>query len=184
MVGSQHTTDDCPITIETLELLATVETVEDIPPKHHCTTQKLRDIAMAKVLDELLACSPNELPELPDRAALLSDLSSALGFRLYAVAGTLSTSKTAAYLLHKAIRKDRSQTIDLSPFNLAENQIAYILFEQPAATKGVKNSSLSGNKYIQQPLLKRILQIYSSIDTLHMLNTPQIPLNAKLELLR
>ena len=81
------------------------------------------------------------------------------------------------------IFKDRI-TIDLSPFQLSQKQIGYILLENCATPTQVTTRSLPGNQAVKADLLEKILAIYPKLQTLQLLNTPQIPLRVKLDLFR
>jgi hypothetical protein len=144
----------------------------------------LRQTTITKPFDELLFCSPEDLPELLESATALPVFYSALRSRFYTEAGTVSKSKVASHVINEIVRQTPSHgTIHLSPFDLDERQIQNILFD-PALELNFHTLSLSGNKHIQEVLLDKILRTYPKINILHLLDTSLISLMAKLDWLK
>jgi hypothetical protein len=123
-------------------------------------TRTLRDMAKTKTLEEILYCSPEDLPRILDVAGQLPDFLPALKPKIYSESSVLSSSGSAAIMLHTLLRKiPLHGCIDLSPFNLDEDQISYVLFESELTSASFHTLSLSGNKHFRVPLLTRILEI-------------------------
>lgn len=143
----------------------------------------LRAASLRKLLDEAFSSSIEDLPPIIECAELLSDFWASVKSKAYAQPETLSKSPAACLLLGNALNalKDDA-TIDLSPFDLPEHLIRVVLSEiSPTA---LTTLSLSGNQGIGENFVRKILAGYPNIGSLHLLNTPQIPLNIKVDLVK
>jgi len=80
---------------------------------------------MVKVLNEAIAGSIADLPQIIEKAKRLSDFWPTMKSRLYAKPSIVSNSPAACQLL--AIALENESTIDLSPFQLSADQITMVL---------------------------------------------------------
>ncbi|KAF7940391.1 uncharacterized protein EAE98_000518 [Botrytis deweyae] len=142
----------------------------------------LRASSLVKVLNSAIASSPSELPQILERASLLSDFYPTAKSKLYADPTDVSNSASARRILGSILR--REDTIDLGPFELSTEQISEVLEEASKDPKDVISLSFSGNLNITESFLKEILIKFPRLETLYLLNTPQISLERKIGLLR
>jgi len=137
---------------------------------------------MAKVLDEAFKIPIEGLGLVVKSANQLPDFWSAVKAKVADDPHLLSSSPAACHLMSMAFEKD--STIDLSSFELSEDQLSQILLGNPAKIELLRTLSLSGNQYIRPDLLKKIISTHPGLQTLHLLNTPQLPLDIKLDLVK
>ncbi|THV53127.1 hypothetical protein BGAL_0059g00370 [Botrytis galanthina] len=142
----------------------------------------LRASSLVKVLNSAIASSPSELPRILERASLLADFHPAAKSQLYADPTDVSNSASARRILSSVLRKEN--TIDLGPFELTTEQILEVLEEASKDSMGVISLNFSGNLNITESFLKEILIKFPRLETLYLLNTPQISLKKKIGLLR
>ncbi|TGO26641.1 hypothetical protein BPAE_0055g00120 [Botrytis paeoniae] len=142
----------------------------------------LRASSLVKVLNSAIASSPSELPQILERASVLSDFYPAAKSKLYADPNDVSDSASARRILSSILRKEN--TIDLGPFELATEQILEVLEEASKGPIDVISLNFSGNLNIAESFLKEILIKFPRLETLYLLNTPQISLEKKIGLLR
>ncbi|ESZ98569.1 hypothetical protein SBOR_1019 [Sclerotinia borealis F-4128] len=142
----------------------------------------LRQSSLAKVLKSAIDSPSSELPRIIEFASLLSDFYPTAKSKLYANPTVVSTSASARRLLNTIFKKE--STIDLGPFDLTTEQILEVLEEVSNNPRDVVSLSFSGNLNITEEFLRGILIKFSRLEFLYLLNTPQIPLTKKIELLR
>ncbi|KAF7885049.1 hypothetical protein EAF00_010867 [Botryotinia globosa] len=142
----------------------------------------LRASSLIKVLNSAIASSPSELPQILERASLLSDFHPAAKSKLYADPADVSNSASARRILSSILKKEN--TIDLGPFELTTEQILEVLEEESKDSIDVISLNFSGNLNITESFLKEILIKFPRLETLYLLNTPQISLDKKIGLLR
>ncbi|TGO68426.1 hypothetical protein BOTNAR_0025g00080 [Botryotinia narcissicola] len=141
----------------------------------------LKASSLVKVLNSAIASSPSELPQIFERASLLSDLYPAAKSKLYADPIDVSNSSSVRRILSSILRKEN--TIDLGPFELTTEKILKVLEESSQDSIDVNSLNFSGNLNITESFLKEILIKFPRLETLYLLNTPQISLE-KIGLLR
>ncbi|KAF7899023.1 uncharacterized protein EAF01_008236 [Botrytis porri] len=142
----------------------------------------LKAFSLVKVLNSAIASSPSELPQILERASLLWDFYPAAKAKLYADPADVSNFASARRILRSILRNENK--IDLSPFELTTEQISEVLEEAFKDPMDVVSLNLSGNLNITEPFLKGILIKFPRLETLYLLNTPQISLENKIGLLR
>ncbi|KAF7960048.1 hypothetical protein EAE96_001648 [Botrytis aclada] len=142
----------------------------------------LRASSLVKVLNSAIASSLSELPQMLEKASLLSDFYPAAKSKLYADPTDVSNSASARRILSNVLRNEN--TIDLGPFELTSEQILEVLDEASQDSIDVISLNFSGNLNITESFLKEILIKYPRLETLYLLNTPQISLEKKIGLLR
>jgi hypothetical protein len=139
----------------------------------------LSNMSLDKVIQESLLGDPESLPRILEHVRDLPAFGPALRKKLYSMPHLVAGSRAAGQLLRNALKDEK--TINLSPFNLTEDQVHEILCDEEQQ-QSILTLSLSGHQNIQESLLKDILNKNKSIRTFHLINTPQIPLQAKLNL--
>ncbi|KUJ11178.1 uncharacterized protein LY89DRAFT_239168 [Mollisia scopiformis] len=141
----------------------------------------IRGAALEIVIRVAFSTSLDNLPVLLDSARKLPDFWPTLKARIYSLPHLIVDSATAGQLLRTVLKDER--TIDLSPFPLSEEQVSQILCHDSMNESSLIILSLSGNQNIRETLLSEILDRHKALEELHLLNTPQIPLQTKLELM-
>lgn len=142
----------------------------------------LRASSLVKVLNSAIASSPSELPRILERASLLADFYPVAKSKLYADPTDVSNSASVRRIFSSIFRKEN--TIDLGPFELTTEQILEVLEEASKDSIGVISLNFSGNLKITESFLKEILIKFPRLETLYLLNTPQISLKKRIGLLR
>lgn len=142
----------------------------------------LRASSLSKVIDEALKMPIQELAPIIEKANQLPDLWLALKARFVRDPHILSKSPAACHLAR--ITFERDPVVDLSPHDLSEELLAIVLLDARARTVQLQTLSLSGNQSVGPDLLSRIIATYPELKTIHLLNTPRIPLKVKLELVK
>lgn len=154
---------------------------QDTTPSSLAPLGSLRETSLEKVIIEAFSCSLATLPKVLESVEHLPDFWSALKKKVIITPLLVSGSVTAGHLFRTIFIDE--QIVDLSLFNLSEVQISEILCQENV-NNSVRILSLSGNENIQAELLRKVLQNNKSLKELHLLDTPQIPLQIKLEIMR
>ncbi|TGO12811.1 hypothetical protein BTUL_0082g00570 [Botrytis tulipae] len=141
----------------------------------------LRKACMEKFLKEGFDCPIKELPAKFERATLLPDFRLALKSAIFSTPTILASSAAARYLFSRLLETEKS--IDLGPFDLSPNHIIEVL-EQPRKAGVLKILSLSGNQKINDASLVKLINDFPRLQSLYLLDTPQIPLATKIKILR
>ncbi|CAD6443525.1 a813fa8e-9d2d-4fa6-a942-d5b23cc450cd [Sclerotinia trifoliorum] len=142
----------------------------------------LRASSLARVLNVIIEGTPSELPQIIESASLLPDFYPTAKSKLYADPTIVSNFASARRLLSTILKSE--SIIDLGPFDLTTEQIFEVLNERLNNPTDVIGLSFSGNANITEEFLGEILVKFPRLEFLYLLNTPQIPLNKKIELLR
>lgn len=156
--------------------------VAKLPMRHGSST--LRSTAMTATIEQLFR-SDLDLEDfdcLIEARDTFPDFEQKLRQALYSKPSLATNSRFVGRLLELIVAND--DIVDLSPFRLPETQLALILCGSARRTKDITTLNLSGNQYIRATLLDQILAYNPRIKSLFMLNTPQIELGIKLELIR
>ncbi|KAF7942648.1 uncharacterized protein EAE97_006102 [Botrytis byssoidea] len=131
---------------------------------------------------EISSLRASSLVKILERASLLSDFYLAAKSKLYADPIDVSNSSSARRTLSSIFRKEN--IIDLGPFELTTEQILEVLEEASQDSIDVISLNFSGNLNITESFLKEIFIKFPRLETLYLLNTPQISLEKKIGLLR
>ncbi|KAF7942651.1 uncharacterized protein EAE97_006105 [Botrytis byssoidea] len=141
----------------------------------------LRKACMEKFLKEVFNCPIKELPAKFERATLLSDFRPALKSAIFSTPTILTSSAAARYIFSQLLESEKS--IDLGPFDLSPDHIIEVL-EQPRKAGVLKILSLCGNQKINDASLVKLIDDFPRLQSLYLLDTPQIPLATKIKILR
>lgn len=142
----------------------------------------LRASSLDKLLAEVCRGSVHDLIPIIEIAKLLPDFFPAIRRKFYAKPEIVSGSLAGCHLLGVALLGKSS--IDLSRFQLSAMEVNEILRSADAESNAIQLLSLSGNRLLLEEDLKHTLAENPGIRTLHLLNTPQIPLERKLEIVK
>ncbi|CAG8978814.1 hypothetical protein HYALB_00012214 [Hymenoscyphus albidus] len=146
----------------------------------------LKKASMDKIFDELLICSHEEFKGTLKTATLLSDFWPIVKSKLFnnPVLFHLGPDKGFGAVRLLVHAHEHEKTIDLCPYQLTEDQLEYFLISGPTSLPNLKVLNLSGSRHLTEGLLRKIIFNHKSLTTLYLLNTPHIPLKAKLSILR
>lgn len=136
---------------------------------------------MEKFLKDIFNCPMKELPAKFERATLLPDFQPALESAIFSTPTILASSAAARYIFSRLLETEKS--IDLGQFDLSPDHIIEVL-EQPRKAGVLKILSLSGNQKINEASLVKLINDFPRLQSLYLLDTPQIPLATKIKILR
>ncbi|KAI9647576.1 hypothetical protein NHQ30_003961 [Ciborinia camelliae] len=141
----------------------------------------LREASKQKLLSEFPKNSVKELTAVMDSGNLLPDLPPALELAILSTPAIITSSAAARHIFSQMLEAKKS--IDLGPFDLSPEHIFEVLKLSKKA--GVlKTLSLCGNQKIDDIFLVKLIHDFPSLESLYLLDTPQIPLAKKIQIFR
>jgi hypothetical protein len=117
------------------------------------------DLKLRKEVDAAFSTSMEQLPKVLQIVKNKPDFWSILLTHVYSTPSLITSSSTTSSLLHTAFKNQ--DTMDLSPFDLNEDQIREI-DGKTRERKNLYTLSLSGNQNLHEDLLRDILSCHTS----------------------
>jgi hypothetical protein len=160
--------------VSRLRIRVAVKLIRIIDATHPTST--LKEIAMEKLLDKVLAQSSTDTSWI-EGAELLSDFIPYLKTRLYTKPYSLKNSPLRVELLRKVIQETE---VDLSPFSfLSASDILAIL---SGTSETLESLNLSGNKTLNGDQLKQIVSGSKNLSTLYLLDGPRLGIGTEYQI--